>query len=194
MDSEEFANLLMSKDRTEWQDPEEILDQFKIKEGSCVADLGCGPGFFTLPLSKRLGRDGKIFAVDTDAIMLRHLNENLRNTLFEKPKIETIEADVSNSGIPDGCTDLVLFANLLHDLDDPKVFLKEVDRMLKEGGKVLDIDWHKSDTNNLGPHVNMRLSENESRNLLRTNGFRIINALNAGPYHYGFVCQKSEQP
>lgn len=190
MDSEEFAKLLMAEDRKEWQNPEEILDQLRIQEGSCAVDLGCGPGFFALPLSKRIGKHGKLYAVDANPVMLRNLNTNLHNAPFEKAMVEVINADVCNSGIPDQSADLVVFANLLHDLDDPKLFFEEMARILKEGGQIVDIDWHKLETSDLGPAVDRRLSESESRKLIRENGFRIINALNVGPYHYGFTCRK----
>jgi len=180
----------MAADRKEWQNPDEILDQLKIKEGWSVVDLGCGPGFFTVPLSKRVGKNGKVFAVDSDSVMLHHLESNLQNTAFAKSIVEMIQADVCASGIPSGCADMVLFANLLHDLDNQKIFFDEVTRMLSEDGRIVDIDWQRMNTNALGPPLDRRLSENQSRIIIRENGYRIINALNAGPYHYGFICER----
>jgi ubiquinone/menaquinone biosynthesis C-methylase UbiE len=45
------------------QNPQKILKPF-IKEGMTVADLGCGPGFFTIEMAKMVGNNGKVTAVD----------------------------------------------------------------------------------------------------------------------------------
>ena len=192
MDSDEFANLLMAEDRKDWQDPDAILDQVKIFTGSISIDLGCGPGFFTIPMAKKSGKTGSVFAVDKDPVMLKHLEKNLETVLDqnELAKITPVLADISDTRLPPEVADFVLLANILHDLDDPVRFFDEVKRILKKrGGLLINIDWQKFETENMGPPIDWRLSENDSRELLRSNDFRIIHALNAGPYHYGFVAK-----
>jgi len=180
----------MAEDRKEWQNPEEIVNEMKVTEGSTIADLGCGPGFFTIPLAKKLGTQSRVYAVDSDPIMLDHLTANLEKIPeVERASVVMMEADVSNTQLPDHSVDLVFFANILHDLEDPKKFFGEVKRILKPGGRLIDIDWQKMETGAMGPPLEWRLSEDDSRKLLRENGFRINYALNAGPYHYGFICK-----
>jgi ubiquinone/menaquinone biosynthesis C-methylase UbiE len=192
LDVEDFAKLLVADDRKEWQDPEKIFDQIGILKGMTVADLGCGPGYFAIPLARRLGSGGKVYAIDENQVMLRHLaqNEN-RATVGEKAEIVKIESDVCNTKLPDASIDLAIFANLLHDLPDKRSFLNEVKRILKPCGLIVDVDWHKMNTNDMGPPIDWRLSENESRKILRESELRIVHALNAGPYHYGFVVQRA---
>lgn len=181
----------MAEDRKRWQDPDKIIQQIAIPVGSVVVDMGCGPGFFTVPLSRKVGSTGKVYAIDADPIMLQHLASNISNSqLSDQSNVISSEADVYESGVPDKCADFVLFANLLHDLKDRERFFEEIDRILKSGGDVVDVDWHKLPSKDMGPPIEKRLSENESRKIIRANGFRIIYALNAGPYHYGFVCNK----
>lgn len=192
MDVDEFAKLLMDPQRKTWQDPDLIFDQILISPGCTIVDFGCGPGFFAIPFSKKLGTDGAIFAVDSSPEMLKHLSENLLLVDPQKtgaPIIE-VEADVCKTGIASGSADIVLFANLLHDLERPENFLSEIKRVAKPSARILDIDWQKLETDDTGPPLERRLSENESRKLLRENGLRIAHALNAGPYHYGFLCRK----
>ena len=54
-----------SPSHVEWQDPEAILRSAGIGKGMTVADRGCGPGFFTLPLASMMGDSGRVFAVDS---------------------------------------------------------------------------------------------------------------------------------
>jgi ubiquinone/menaquinone biosynthesis C-methylase UbiE len=191
LDTNEFAKLLMAEDRKSWQNPTEIVDQIRFLPGTVVADLGCGPGYFAIPVAAAVGSGGKVFAVDDDPVMLEHFKKNMDRSISREEgcAITPIEADIANTGIAEGTVDVVLFANLLHDLPSPDNFLSEVHRILKPSGRAVDIDWHKTETNKLGPPMERRLSENESRMLLRKNGYRIIHALNPGPYHYGFVCK-----
>jgi ubiquinone/menaquinone biosynthesis C-methylase UbiE len=151
MDSDEFAKLLMSPERKEWQDPEEIVDQINVVEGSSVVDLGSGPGYFTIPFSKRLGPKGKIYAVDQDPVILQHLTNQLDGASSNRASVILAESDVTNTEISKHSIDLVFFANLLHDLKDPKKFFDEVKRILKDNGRLVDIDWQKMETNEMGP-------------------------------------------
>ena len=47
--------LLEAPDRDEWQKPDQIMDTLRIAEGSTVADLGAGSGWFTMHLARRVG-------------------------------------------------------------------------------------------------------------------------------------------
>jgi len=125
--------------------------------------------------------------------MLSYLKANLESSNSEKDlsKVNIIEADVCNTSIPDQSVDLIIFANILHDLEDRRSFFKELKRISRKTARVIDIDWHKRNTDDLGPPLNRRLSENEARISIRDNGLVIVYALNPGSYHYGFVCQQA---
>ncbi len=185
----------MAEDRKRWQNSEEIVNQIKVPIGSSAVDLGCGPGFFTIPLSRKLGKSGRIYAVDSDPVMLHHLTVNFGNRPEgeDRAAVVIMEADVCHSEIPDRSANLVFFANILHDVADAKSFFSEVKRILKANGQIVDIDWQKLETNGLGPLLERRLSETQSRNIIKDNGFKVLYALNSGPYHYGLVCFREEE-
>jgi ubiquinone/menaquinone biosynthesis C-methylase UbiE len=193
MNEDQFADLLMSEERKEWQNPEKIIEQIGIDENTNAADLGCGPGFFTIPLTLAIGRSAKIYAVDSSPTMLKHLVRNLRSSVADEifKKVLVMEADVRKTTIPDSAVGLVLFAQILHDIEEHKGFFDEVKRIAAPECRFVNIDWHKTETAGMGPPLEIRLSENESRQILKQNGFRVVHALNAGPYHYGLVCKRS---
>ena len=62
--------LLESPDRDAWQKPEQIMDALGIAEGSKVADIGPGAGWFTIRLARRVGPNGLVYAEDVQRQML----------------------------------------------------------------------------------------------------------------------------
>ena len=60
----EDLGLLEAPDRDAWQKPEQIMDALGIADGSAVADIGAGGGWFTLRLARRVGPNGLVYAQD----------------------------------------------------------------------------------------------------------------------------------
>lgn len=180
----------MREERRETEDPARLIEQIGITKGMAVSDLACGPGYYAIPLSDAVGSEGIIFAVDKNPVMISELQKNLACKFPNGVNnVKIIERDVISTGITDHSVDLVFFANVLHDLEDRKAFLTEVKRLAKdEQSLIVDIDWHNREMEN-GPPLNWRLSESESRSILRENGLEIIHDVNVGPNHYGLVAR-----
>ena len=56
--------MLEGPDRDAWQRPDQIMDALRIGDGSVVADLGAGGGWFTVRLARRVGPNGHVYAED----------------------------------------------------------------------------------------------------------------------------------
>ncbi len=188
MDSDAFAKRLYSEERKEWQDPIETARKIGIRKGMVVADLGCGPGFFTLPVASLVGGRGLVYAVDADPTMLRHLRANIEKTGTDAERVRTIRADVSKTGIPSSSVDLTLLVLVLHDIEDKGSLFREIRRISKQGASVVNVDWRKV-RSTVGPPLDIRLSKDESMKLLSGAGFRVTTSISAGPHLYGFVCR-----
>jgi ubiquinone/menaquinone biosynthesis C-methylase UbiE len=192
MDENEFAKSLLAHERKEWQDPQKIVTEIGVKEGMTVADLACGPGFFVVPLAKAVGEKGRIYAVDKSQVMLEYLKSNIARTKTNAEIVKIIEADVSKTSIPSSSCDIVFFANILHDLDNPEAFLNEAKRISKPHAILVDIDW-KDVNNGFGPPLEVRMSETKAKTILADNGLFIQSNIDAGPYHYGFILKTVEK-
>jgi ubiquinone/menaquinone biosynthesis C-methylase UbiE len=186
MEEHEFAKSLLAHERKEWQDPEKIISQLGVKKGMTVADLACGPGFFVVPLARVVGKDGRIFAVDRSEIMLGYLRSYMARSKTDSRIVKIVEADVSKTSIPSSSCDIVLFANILHDIDDPKMFFEEVKRISKPNAIAADVDWKDVD-NGFGPPLEIRMSETKAREIFQKNGLKLERSIDAGPYHYGIL-------
>ena len=79
-----ISGLLEAPDREAWQKPEQIMDALGVAEGSAVADIGAGAGWFTIQLARRVGPNGMVYAQDVqrqmlEAIRRRVAREGLQN-------------------------------------------------------------------------------------------------------------------
>lgn len=189
MDSDEFARILMSASRRTWQDPDAILSEIGVEEGMTVADLACGPGYFTVPIAKAVGATGTVYAVDFDSVMLEHLRRNLSRAGLSERNVVILESDIAATSIPPGSVDVALFANVLHDIEDKVSFLGEVKRVCRLDGVAVDVDWKKVRTE-MGPPYDIRMSEGSATRVLVESGFDVARPIEAGPYHYGLLCRR----
>jgi ubiquinone/menaquinone biosynthesis C-methylase UbiE len=107
-----------------------------IERGQTAADLGCGPGYFTMPLAKRAGESGRVYAIDsnsraTDAVKRRSERKGLKN-------ITAVTASAAHLDmIPDASVDFVLAEGLLCSAApcDHEQAVSEIKRILKPGSK-----------------------------------------------------------
>jgi ubiquinone/menaquinone biosynthesis C-methylase UbiE len=182
------VKFLMSEERKQQHNPQTILNKAGATKGMIIADLGSGPGFFTIPMAQMTGEKGLVYAVDSDQAMLNGLKENIAKSEVNPNIIKIVNCDVCNTGIPKESVDLVLFANVLHEVEDKKAFFQEVRRISKPSAYIVDVDWKKVQTE-YGPPIKDRLSEDEANRVLTENGFSLLKQIDIGPYHYELICK-----
>jgi len=172
------SGILDDPERVKILDPDRTLDKLELTGKTVLADLGCGTGFFSIPAARRVK---KVFALDIQEEMLDILREKIK-----KEKITNIEVILSGeSSIPlsDKSVDILLMANVFHELEDRFTLLKEVNRVLKMNGRLIIIDWKKMEMD-FGPPLQERLDEKEVIDTCFINGFTLLERFNIGPYNY----------
>lgn len=176
---------LLSSERQSDLRPEELLRAEGLKEGDFFADIGSGPGFFTIPAAKIVGPQGVAFAIDTQAEMLIYLRDRL-----EPPEnVVLLKSEEDSIPLGDSEADFALLAYVLHEAEDKAAFLREVRRVLRPSGKLLVIDWKKQ-AEEKGPPLEERLSEADSIGLLQKAGFSKPEASSLNPSHYKISATK----
>ena len=123
-----------------FQHPQKILAPY-IKEDMKVVDIGCAMGFFSLPLARLVGPDGKVVCVDVQEGMIKSLEKRARKAdLFDR--IETRICKNDSLGLSDlrEEIDFVLASAVVHEISDVSDFFKEIYYIVRPSGKVLVLE------------------------------------------------------
>lgn len=131
--------------------PDKVFKDIQMSPAEVWADLGCGSGYFTIPLARLVA---KVYAVDISDGMLAILKERM-----EKGRVDNIElVQNAESSIPllNQCLDGALIGFAAHELDEPEKFFLEMARLLKQNGRLYIIEYAK--VRSLGPPLEHRLS------------------------------------
>ena len=133
--------LLEGPDRELWQMPAQIMDALGIAEGSVVADLGAGGGWFTIRLARRVGPNGAVFAEDIQRLMLEATRRRLsREGLLN---VQPVLGTSLDPRLPARAIDAVLVVDTYHEIDDPVPLLRNLSKSLKPQGRVGVVDFRK---------------------------------------------------
>lgn len=117
------------------------MDHLKIGEGSVVADLGAGGGWFTIRLARRVGPNGRVYAEDIQPEMIGSIRRRVERE--ELKNVEFVLGTASDPQLP-GPVDVVLIVDAYHEMDEPVTLLRNVRKSLKPGGRVGIVEFTKA--------------------------------------------------
>ncbi len=172
--------------------PENIIRQFQIGEGMKVADLGVGSGVYALLAAQAVGEHGIVYACDVQKELLTKVKNAAEHEGYDN--IHVLWTDLEEergTTLADGILDAVIITNVLFQIEHKEVFMKEIFRILRLGGKVLVVDWQDS-FGNMGPHVDHVFKKNAARSLAESVGFVFEQDIDAGSHHYGMIFRKKK--
>lgn len=167
--------------------PLETLTKLELKPDDTFADIGCGIGYFTIPAAEIIGSQ-TAYALDTSPEMLEEVKLRAENAGLTNIVItQTGEYDLK---LADELVTFALLVNVIHEIEDKPLFLKEISRILKPGGKLAIIDWEKRETE-MGPPVDHRISREELTAMLKEIDFNCLETMNFTENFYGLVFSKN---
>ncbi len=178
-DPKKLAKLNDPK-RLEYLDPDIIWDKVALTQPQVLIDIGAGTGFFAIHFTRKITK-GKVFACDISEEMISWMNNNLPSELINI--VVPVKMGENSVPLPDAISDLVYMINLHHELEEPLKLLAESYRLLKEGGKLMIIDWKKEKTPE-GPPLEIRVNKETIASQMRKSRFSNISNYADLPYHY----------
>lgn len=170
--------------------PENVIKSIGVELGMQVADFGSGPGFYSIPLAKAVGPNGRVYALDVQKSMLELVRSKARQARLLN--IVTMWADLETargSGLAENTVEVVIISNILFQAENKKEMLTETFRILKPGGKIAVIEWDSS-AGGTGPTSDKIVKREVAETLLVDTGFTRKKEFYAGDNHYGLLYGK----
>jgi ubiquinone/menaquinone biosynthesis C-methylase UbiE len=129
--------LLASPIRKLVQDPEQILSPY-VAEGMIAVDIGCGMGYFSIPMAKLVGNRGKVICVDLQEKMLASLKRRAAKAgVLEQIEMQRAAANSLRLEDRAGAANFVLTFAVVHEVPDQARLFSEISAALKTGAKLL---------------------------------------------------------
>ena len=173
--------ILFNNPRREtWEKTSRIMELLPLREGQSVADIGCGPGYYTYKFSQIVGPSGTVYALDINDLHVNYLSNFIAHAQIAN--VQTILSNVEDA-IMTNAVDMAFLCSLYHVIyttsneSDKDSLLASIKRILKPDGKLVIVDNGLVDDATLpyhGPYISKDL-------------------LVAQMAHYGFALERSEQ-
>lgn len=170
---------LRSPERLTYFDPDKIWDVLQPAADCTLVDIGTGVGFIALPFARRY-RHAHVYGCDILDGMIALLREDAAASGLAN--LEGLVMAPNAVDLPDGAADVVVMAQLHHELDAPEDLLAECRRLLKPGGTVAIVDW-KDEDNGKSPPAGRRVPEADLRAQLSGCGFSEIEGHDIYAFH-----------
>jgi predicted methyltransferase len=187
----ENLGLLEGPDRAVWQKPDQIMDALGIADGSKVADIGAGAGWFTMRLARRVGPNGVVYSTDVqremlDVIRRRVAREGLQN-------VRLLQGGDDSLGLPSaGALDAVLAVDVYPEVKDRVTFLRNLATALKPDGRIGIVNYKLGGGGpGPAPSEGVRVAQATVEADARAAGLRIKGSENL-PYQYLLILGKPD--
>jgi ubiquinone/menaquinone biosynthesis C-methylase UbiE len=167
--------------RVRWQKPAAVLRVLGIRRGEVVADVGAGPGYWTVRLARAVGPSGRVFAVEPEIAVIEVLRRRL--AAARTRNVTPVLGEADDPRLPVRSCDLVLLVNTYHHFADGIAFLRRLAAALKRGGRVVNIDFARRRTP-VGPPVEHRIAREAFLRAARRAGLELVGEHRFLPYQY----------
>jgi SAM-dependent methyltransferase len=182
----DFAAYLARLDdpgRAKWQLPDRVVAALRLKKGGLAAEIGSGTGQFTIRMAKRVGDEGRVYAIDVEPRMLDVLAE--RAAAAKAWGIVGLLAP-DGGGLPPEPVDVVLMVNVFHHVHDRADYLRGLASCLAPGGRIAIVDFHERELP-VGPPPDHKLAKADAVAAVKAAGLRVLREEKFLPYQYFLI-------
>ena len=166
-----------------------MLANLGIKPGMTVCDMGCGNGFYTIPMAKMTGAQGRVVGVDVQPEMLGFLRDRIEEQGIEN--VIPILGSYHNPHLPPNTIDLILLVDVYHEFSHPEQMLAAMRASLKPAGVIVMVEYRAEDkTVPIKPLHKM--SREQVNKELNANGFKLVSEFEKLPWQHMMFFGKDE--
>lgn len=115
-----------------------VMEILKIKQGSNVADIGAGSGWFTVRAARRVGTTGNVYAVEINREFLEHIEARVAKEKLSN--IHTVLGKQDDPLLPRESLDAALILKTYHEIAQPILLLSRLRESMRAGALLGIID------------------------------------------------------
>ncbi|HXE81429.1 MAG TPA: methyltransferase domain-containing protein [Vicinamibacterales bacterium] len=181
---------LEGPDRDAWQMPDAVMDALGIADGSRVADIGAGGGWFTVRLARRVGPNGIVYAQDVQPQMLEAIGRRVdREGLTNVRLVRGNEVDPH---LAPSSVEVVLIVDAYHEFGgNAPSLLKHLRAALEPGGR-LGVIEHPLGSGGPGPPAEDRIPAEQVIAEVEAAGFRLVRRETFLPFQYFLIFERDD--
>ncbi len=139
------ADWLERPEREEEEKTDVMIEALKFREGEVVADIGCGSGYVSRKIAKRVGETGIVYGVDIQQEMLDLLAK--RMAMFRIGNVKPVMGTTTDPQVPRASCDTMIMVDVYHEFDQPYEMIRGMIAGLKPGGRIVFVEFRKEDPN-----------------------------------------------
>lgn len=170
-DADKWIQKFEDPARDEWQKPDLVVEKLHLKPGMNVADIGAASGYFTRRMAKKIMPGGYALAVDIESNFFDYVTSRAHKE--GQYNIFCVECTPDNPRLPGRSMDLILIVDTLHHIENRASYYEELKRALREGGRVVIVDFKKDADIPVGPKPAMRLRAERVKDEFESAGFQV---------------------
>lgn len=137
------AGWLERPEREQEERTDLLLDALKLKPGESVADIGCGTGYFSERMARRVGADGVVYGVDIQQEMLDLMQRKMR--LKQIKNVKSVLGAEADPKLPAESCDLMIMIDVYHEFEFPHEMTRKMIEGLKKGGRLVFVEFRAED-------------------------------------------------
>jgi ubiquinone/menaquinone biosynthesis C-methylase UbiE len=181
---------LEGPDRDAWQMPDAVMDALAIADGSAVADIGAGGGWFTVRLARRVGPNGIVYAQDVQGPMLEAIRRRVNREGLGN--VRTVKGEFRDPRLPAGSVEAIVIVDVYHEFEAPEALLRHLAAALKPGGRIGVIEFSESG-GGPGPPPDQRVKESSVTEQAAAAGLTLLRKETFLPFQYFLVFGKDSR-
>jgi len=181
--------LFNTPTRPQWEKTDRIVEFLKLQPGQSVADLGCGPGYYTFKFAELVGRTGRVFAVDTNR---QHLDYVVALAKKYAQNVEPVAGRLNDACLAPQSVDMIFMCSLYGVIYTTSMemvkdqFIESLKKALKPRGRLVIVDNAVVRDGELpyhGPYIAKEFVIGQ----LEHYGFRLVDSAQFIPQRYVLV-------
>ncbi len=137
------ADWLERPEREEEEKTDVMVEALKFREGEVVADIGCGSGYVSRKIAKKIGATGVVYGVDIQQEMLDLLAK--RMAMFRIGNVQGVMGTTTDPKVPPASCDTMIMVDVYHEFDQPYEMIRGMIAGLKPGGRIVFVEFRGED-------------------------------------------------